>query len=136
MLYLIASRPTVKSQLLLSGFGLRPEHYQAILHQRPPVAWVEVHSENYFSEGGNAITLLEKIRRDYPISLHGVSLSLGSTDELNWSHLKQLRDLMQRVDASLVSEHLAWSSINGHYLHDLLPLPYTEEALNHVATRI
>lgn len=126
----------MKSTLLLTGIGLRAPHYEAVLEQRPDVAWLEVHSENYFGEGGKPLHILEQLRQHYPISLHGVSLSLGSADELNWNHLKKLRDLIQRIDACLISDHLSWSSINGHYLHDLLPLPYTEEALEHISTRI
>jgi uncharacterized protein (UPF0276 family) len=126
----------VKSSLLLTGIGLRTPHYTEFLEKRPSVAWVEVHSENYFAEGGKSLRVLEKVRRDYPISLHGVGMSLGSVDELNWQHLKKLRDLTAYIDPCLLSEHLSWSSIDGQYLHDLLPLPYTEEALNHVVSRI
>lgn len=126
----------MKSSLLLTGIGLRPSHYAEFLENRPGVAWLEVHSENYFGEGGKHLNMLEKIRHDYPISLHGVSLSLGSADELNWQYLKNLRDLINRIDPCLVSDHLSWSSIDGQYLHDLLPLPYTEEALSHVVLRI
>jgi len=126
----------VNSTLQLTGIGLRTAHYTEFLQKRPRVAWLEVHSENYFAEGGRPTHVLESLRQDYPISLHGVSLSLGSTDELNWPHLKKLRDLMARVKPCLVSDHLAWSSIDGHYFHDLLPLPYTEEALDHLVTRI
>lgn len=124
------------SQLLLSGIGLRTPHISEFLEKKPGVAWVEVHTENYFGEGGRPIHMLEKVRQDYPVSLHGVSLSLGSTDELNWHHLTQVKELSKRVDASLVSDHLSWSSYNGQYFHDLLPLPYTEESLEHVAGRI
>ena len=126
----------VKSSLLLTGIGLRPPHYNEFLAKSPGVAWVEVHSENYFGEGGKSLHTLEKIRADYPISLHSVNTSLGSADELNWQHLKKLRELMTRIRPCLVSDHLSWSSIEGHYLHDLLPLPYTEEALSHVINRI
>ena len=99
-------------------------------------ARLEVHSENYFGEGGKPLAVLESIRRDYPISLHGVSMSLGSADELNWQHLKKLRDLVAHINPCLISDHISWSSIDGHYLHDLLPLPYTEETLVHLASRI
>ena len=122
--------------LLLTGIGLRTPHYSEFLEKRPGVAWVEVHSENYFGEGGKPLYFLEKIRQHYPISLHGVSLSLGSSDDLNWSHLKKLRDLIIRINPCLISDHLSWSSINGRYLHDLLPLPYTDESLAHVVARI
>lgn len=126
----------MKSSLLLTGIGLRTKHYVEFLEKRPDVAWVEVHSENYFAEGGKSLHNLEKIRLDYPISLHGVGLSLGSTDELNWQHLKKLRDLTARIDPCLVSDHLSWSSLDGQYFHDLLPLPYTDETLKHMVLRI
>lgn len=124
------------SPLLLTGVGLRAPHYTEFLEKQPPVAWVEVHSENYFAEGGKSLNILSRVRELYPVSLHGVSLSLGSADELNWQHLSKLRDLNTRIDPCLISDHLSWSSIDGQYLHDLLPLPYTEEALNHIVVRI
>ena len=124
------------SQLQLSGIGLRTPHISEFLEKKPDIAWVEVHSENYFGEGGSPIHQLEQVRRDYPISLHSVSLSLGSADGLNWQHLTQLKNLHTRIDACLISDHLSWSSYNGQYLHDLLPLPYTDEALAHIAERI
>jgi len=126
----------MQSPLLLTGIGLRPPHYSQLLAECPRVAWLEVHSENYFGDGGKPLHMLEKIRSHYPISLHGVGLSIGSADELNWNHLKKLRDLTAHVDPCLISDHLCWSSINGHYLHDLLPLPFTEEALQYVVSRI
>ncbi|MGH8580725.1 MAG: DUF692 domain-containing protein [Gammaproteobacteria bacterium] len=95
-----------------------------------------MHSENYFGAGGPPLDYLEQIRSHYPLSLHGVGLSLGSTDEINGRHLHRLKSLIQRFQAGLVSEHLCWSSVAGHYLNDLLSLPYTEEALAHVAARI
>lgn len=126
----------MQSSLLLTGLGLRAPHYADFLTKRPGVAWLEVHSENYFGEGGRDLHVLENIRCDYPISLHGVSLSLGSADELNWQQLKKLKDLSMRIDPCLISDHLSWSSLGGQYFHDLLPLPYTEEALNHIVQRI
>lgn len=126
----------MKTSLLLTGIGLRTEHYSDFLEKRPGVAWVEVHSENYFIDGGRPLRVLEKIRADYPVSLHGVSLSLGSTDELNWQHLKKLRDLVTFINPCLVSDHMSWSSLDGQYMHDLLPLPYTEEALAYLVSRI
>jgi len=127
---------SMKSRLQLTGIGLRAPHYSEFLNEKPDVAWVEVHSENFFGEGGKSLHLLETIRHDYPISLHGVSLSLGSADELNWRHLNQLRHLINRFNPCLVSDHLSWSSINGQYSHDLLPLAYREDVLAHVVTRI
>lgn len=126
----------MNSSLLLTGIGLRPAHYEAVLEKQPSVAWLEVHTENYFGDGGPALQALEKAREHYPISLHGVNLSLGSADELNWHHLKKLKELMLRIEPCLISDHLAWSSIDGQYLPDLLPLPYTEETLAHVIARI
>lgn len=126
----------MQTSLQLSGIGLRTPHEMIFLEKKPSVAWIEVHSENYFGEGGKSLHNLEKIRRDYPVSLHGVSLSLGSADALNWQHLKKLRHLSDRIQPCLISDHLSWSSINGQYLHDLLPLPYTEEALDHISIRI
>lgn len=132
----MCSGEALKSSLRLTGIGLRMPHYTEFIDERPKVAWIEVHAENYFAEGGKALRVLEKLRADYPISLHGVGLSLGSADELNWQHLQKLRDLITRIEPCLVSDHLSWSSIDGQYLHDLLPLPYTEESLQHIVSRI
>jgi uncharacterized protein (UPF0276 family) len=104
--------------------------------RRPAAGWLEVHSENYFSDGGVQVRCLLEIRADYPLSLHGVGLSLGSTDELNRTHLAQLKRAERRFAPGLVSEHLSWSSVGGRFANDLLPLPYTEEACRHVAARI
>lgn len=119
-----------------AGIGLRAEHYQSIQDCWPDIGWVEVHSENYFGAGGWPLKQLEKIRAKYPLSLHGVGLSLGSTDPLNKFHMDKLKQLIARFEPDFVSDHLSWSSIGGHYFNDLLPLPYTEEALNHVAGRV
>ncbi len=126
----------MQSPLKLTGIGLRAPHYAEFLEKRPNVAWIEVHSENYFGEGGQHLNVLETLRHDYPISLHGVSMSLGSTDELNWQYLKKLKDLITRINPCLVSDHLCWNSVDGQYLHDLLPLPYTQETLDHLVPRI
>ncbi len=119
-----------------AGIGLRAQHYRDVLEQRPAAGWLEVHSENYFGAGGAPLHYLERIREHYPLSLHGVGLSLGSADELSATHLEKLRALIARVEPALVSEHLCWSSIGGRYLNDLAPLPYTDEALQHVRARI
>ncbi len=119
-----------------AGIGLRAPHYHDLLDARPDVGWLEVHSENYFGDGGAPLHYLERARELYPISLHGVGLSLGSTDPLNRTHLARLKRLIARIEPGLVSEHLCWSSNEGRYLNDLLPLPYTEEALAHSAARI
>lgn len=119
-----------------AGIGLRAAHYREVLQTHPPVAWWEVHSENYFGDGGPPHYYLERVRATYPLSLHGVGLSLGSADPLNDAHLRALKRLIDRYQPALVSEHLSWSSIGGRYLNDLLPIPYTEEALAHIARRI
>src|SRR4051812_39429108 len=119
-----------------AGIGLRAPHVAHVLAERPAVPWFEVHSENYFADGGPALRALERIRADYPISLHGVGLSLGSTDALDLRHLGRLKSLASRIDPMLVSEHLCWSGVGGRHYNDLLPLPYTEEALEHVCSRV
>lgn len=119
----------------LAGIGLRFPHHQAVVAQRPRVAWFEVHSENYLG-GGAAIRDLETIRRDYPVSLHGVGLSLGGADGLDVAHLGRIVRLAERIEPGLVSEHLSWSVSAGHYLGDLLPLPLTEEALDVVCNNV
>ncbi len=119
-----------------AGIGLRKQHHLDVLEALPQVGWFEAHSENYFSEGGPHIACLERIRAHYPLSLHGVGLSLGSTDPLNREHLERLRRSVARFEPALVSEHLSWSSVGGRFANDLLPLPYTEEALRHVSARI
>ena len=119
-----------------AGIGLRAPHMRELLDTRPPVAWLEVHSENYFAEGGRAVAELLEVRRDYPLSMHGVGLSLGSSDPLDRGHLAKLKRAIGQFSPMLVSEHLCWVSAGGSYFHDLLPLPYTEEALRHVTARI
>lgn len=118
-----------------AGIGLRFPHHQAVLDTRPDVAWLEVHSENYMG-GGPCIRTLESIRRDYPVSLHGVGLSLGSADGLDAAHLERLRELVRRIEPGLVSEHLSWSIVGGTYIADLLPLPMTDEALDFVCRHV
>lgn len=119
-----------------AGIGLRAPHVAQVDAERPRVAWLEVHSENYYADGGPALAALERIRRDYPLSLHGVGMSLGSTDPLDRGHLAKLKRLIARTEPALVSEHLCWSGVGGRHLNDLLPLPYTEEALAHVCARV
>lgn len=120
----------------MAGIGLRSAHVREFLDGRPDVPWLEVHSENYFAAGGAAQAALERIRRHYPLSLHGVGLSLGSVDPLDRAHLKRLRELARRYEPTLVSEHVSWSSIGGRFVNDLLPLPATREALEHMVLRI
>ncbi len=119
-----------------AGIGLRAPHYREVLSTRPAVGWLEVHSENFFGDGGQPLHYLEQVRAHYPLSLHGVGLSLGSTDELNREHLGKLKRLAEHIEPALVSEHLCWSSAGGRYLNDLLPLPYTEEALAVVSAHL
>lgn len=119
-----------------AGIGLRGPHIAELLATKPRLDWLEVHSENYFGNGGRALRQLDHVRADYALSLHGVGLSLGSTDPLNLGHLSKLKGLISRIEPHSVSEHLCWSSIGGRFLNDLLPLPYSEEALITVCRNI
>ena len=118
------------------GVGLRRQHYSYVLETRPKVDWFEVISENFMVAGGRALEVLEGVRANYPIAMHGVSMSIGSTDPLNRSYLRQLRELARRFEPAWISDHLCWTGVAGRNLHDLLPLPYTEEAIRHVVARI
>ena len=118
------------------GVGLRAPHYRAFLEQRPAVDWLEVHSENYLERGGWDAHVLEQLRADYPISLHGVGLGLGSASGFSMEHARRVRDLVQRIDPVLVSEHLCWGAAGSRNLNDLLPMPLTEESLQLVAERV
>ena len=118
-----------------TGIGLRGPHLAAIVAAPPAVGFLEVHPENYMG-GGPALGALERLRRERPISLHGVGLSLGGTDGIDQGHLERLAGLVERLEPVLVSEHLSWSIVEGVYLNDLLPLPYTEEALDLLAAHI
>jgi uncharacterized protein (UPF0276 family) len=111
-------------------------HHDALLSERPDVGWLEAHSENYFADGGAQVDYLVKLAEHYPLSLHGVGLSLGSTDALDREHLRRIRRLVNRFEPCLVSEHVSWGSVGGVHLNDLLPLPYTWEALRHLARRV
>ncbi len=119
-----------------AGLGLRFEHYQEILTNTPAVPWFEVLVENYMGRGGLPHHYLKQICNNYPITFHGVGMSLGSTDPLNTDYLQRLKALIDQYQPVLVSDHLAWVSVNNTYMHDLLPLPYTEESLTHVASRV
>lgn len=122
----------------LSGFGLglRVEHYAEFLDGHPAVDWLEVISENYLVPGGKPLAHLDRIRAEYPMVMHGVSLSIGSTDPLDRDYLRELKALTRRIEPAWVSDHLCWTGVDHHNLHDLLPLPYTEEALRHVSERV
>ncbi|MBR7799171.1 MNIO family bufferin maturase [Undibacterium fentianense] len=119
-----------------NGIGLRTPHYAEFLEKKVAIDWIEVHSENYFGRGGFDLHVLERLARDYPISLHGVGLGLGSAINHSEQHLKQLRDLITRIQPGLVSEHLCWGSISGRHFNDLLPLPLSEDALTLMVERV
>jgi uncharacterized protein (UPF0276 family) len=119
-----------------AGIGLRAEHHAAVLATRPDVGWFEVHSENHFAPADAAHAALDAIRANYPISLHGVGLSLGATDPLDRGHLAKLREAIDRYQPMLVSEHLCWGVAGSRHTNDLLPLPYTREALRHLVNRL
>ncbi|MES1196204.1 MAG: DUF692 domain-containing protein [Steroidobacter sp.] len=118
------------------GLGLRTAHYDAVLADHPDVDWFEVISENYLVPGGKPIHHLERVRRDYPVVMHGVSMSIGSVNPLNMDYLRQLKQLIERIQPAWISDHLCWTGVDNVNLHDLMPLPYTNEALRHVAQRI
>lgn len=118
------------------GLGLRPVYYDDILSTRPPVDWFEIISENYMLAGGRPLAMLERVRACYPIVMHGVSMSLASTDPLDFDYLKQLAALAERIEPAWVSDHVAWTGVHGLTCHDLLPIPFTREALDHIVARI
>lgn len=122
-----------------AGIGLRAPHYQDLLARTERAGtpgFLEVHSENFFGDGGQPLQYLERFREDYALSTHGVGLSLGSTDPLDRTHLEKLKRLVDRFQPRLVSEHLCWVGVGGRFVNDLLPLPYTEESLAHVSARV
>ncbi len=118
------------------GLGLRIDHYDDILAGTPPIDWFEIISENFMVEGGKPRDYLAKFRERFPLVMHGVALSVGSTDPLDWNYLEDLKRLADYVDPPWFSDHLSWAGVHGFRLHDLLPLPYTEETVCHVADRI
>lgn len=120
----------------LAGIGLRTPHYRELLDTLPPTGWLEVHSENYFGDGGQPHHFLTRLRQHYPLSVHGVGLGLGSAAPLEIAHLEKLRTLIERYEPFLVSDHICWGRAEGRHLNDLLPLPYTEEALAHFCERV
>ena len=119
-----------------SGIGLRGPHTAEFLETKPEIAWVEVHSENYLALGGTAFEGLVQVRSQYPVSLHGVGLSLGSADPVDPGHLSRLKQLVDEIDPGLISEHLSWGTIDGRHTNDLLPLPFNAEALDAVCNNI
>lgn len=118
------------------GIGLRTEHYRDFIDTKPAVDWLEVISENYMVPGGKPLAMLDAIRRDHPMVMHGVSLSIGSTDALDHSYLSDLKALARRIEPAWISDHLCWTGVDHHNLHDLLPMPYTEAALDHLVARV
>jgi uncharacterized protein (UPF0276 family) len=118
------------------GLGLRPEHYEEVISQKPPLDWFEIITENYLVDGGKPLYYLDKIRENYPIVMHGVSLSIGSTDPIDFDYLKQVKQLAERIEPIWISDHLCWTGVNQLNMHDLLPLPYTLQVIDHVVDRI
>jgi uncharacterized protein (UPF0276 family) len=118
------------------GLGLRPAHYTALLDARAPLDWLEIISENFMVGGGKPMAMLDRLRADYPMAMHGVALSIGSTDALDRAYLKKLKALADRVDPLWISDHFCWTGVGGHNAHDLLPLPYTEEAVRLLVRKI
>jgi len=126
----------IKYPSLGFGLGLRSPHYSEIIEQKPPIDWFEIISENFFGIPQKPFYDVMKIREAYPMVMHGVSLSIGSSDPLNKDYLKKIKILIQQLEPAWVSDHLCWGSLGGNYFHDLLPLPYTDEAITHVAERV
>ncbi len=122
----------------LSGFGLglRSLHYEDIVTSWPDVDWFEIISEDYLVDGGAPLYYLDQIKERYPLAMHGVSMSLGSMDPLNWDYLRRLKKLMRCVQPVLLSDHCCWTGVDGINLHDLMPMPYTEESVAHISQRI
>lgn len=119
-----------------AGIGLRAIHHQALLDERPPVGWIEAHTENYFHEGGPAVRALERARANYPLSLHGVGLALGSADGIDREHLARVKRAITRFEPALISEHACWGHTGGEHFNDLLPLPYTSEAVELLSRQV
>lgn len=126
----------VKYPSLGFGLGLRIDHYQTVLDTRPAVDWFEVITENYLVPGGKPLHFLRRIREHYPMVMHGVSMSIGSTDPLNLDYLRQVKQLAAELQPAWISDHLCWTQSQGTNTHDLMPLPYTDEALEHVVQRV
>lgn len=127
---------TLAHRALGFGLGLRPQHYEAVLQDRISIDWLEVLTDNYLVPGGRPLHYLARIRERFPLAMHGVALSIGSTDELDRAYLRQVRLLADRFEPAWISDHLCWTGVAGRNTHDLLPLPYTEEVLRHVIERI
>lgn len=119
-----------------AGIGLRAVHHNALLDERPPIGWIEAHTENYFHEGGPAVRALERARANYPLSLHGVGLALGSVDGIDREHLARVKRAIARFEPALISEHACWGHTGGEHFNDLLPLPYTSEAVELLSRQV
>jgi len=135
----VSSSPTANSSGPVpagAGIGLRSAHHEALVRERPAVGWIEVHTENYFHDGGPHLAALVRAREAYPLSLHGVGMGLGSVDPIDRSHLARVARAIERFEPALVSEHACWGSHDGENFNDLLPLPYTDEAVVHLADRV
>jgi uncharacterized protein len=132
----VAQQIMSKPESLGFGLGLRAQHYAEILRNNPPIDWFEVISENYMIPGGQPLRMLDAIAERYPIVMHGVSLSIASTAPLDMDYLAELKKLERRTKPKWISDHLCWTGVHGMNLHDLLPVPYTDEALKHVVSRV
>ena len=126
----------MNQQFLGFGLGLRTKHFSTIIDEQPDVDWFEVISENYMVDGGKPLYFLERIRQNYPIVMHGVSMSIGSVSPINQSYLQKLKQLAQKIEPQWMSDHLCFTTVNGTNSHDLLPMPYTQESLDHLSSRI
>ncbi len=129
-------KPRFDLPLLGIGIGLRTQHYGHVQSERPAIDWFEVITENFLATGGRPLRVLEEVAAHYPVVLHGVSLSIGSTDPLDRAYLAQVAELAARVRPQWISDHVCWTGVAGRNVHDLLPIPYTEAALRHVVARI
>ncbi len=118
------------------GVGLRVPHFQHVVERKPAVDWFEIISENFMDTEGRPMRVLEQVRRDYPVVMHGVAMSIGSTDPLDWDYLKRLKALADRIDVAWMGDHVCWTGVGSHNGHDLYPVPYTEASLRHVVERI
>jgi len=118
------------------GLGLRTDHYQEVLETKPDIDWFEIITENYLVPGGKPLHYLERVREHYPVVMHGVAMSIGGSETLDFTYLEHVKSLANNIEAKWISDHLCWTSFGGHNSHDLLPLPYSAEALDHVVNRI
>lgn len=126
----------IKSQFLGCGIGLRACYYQEILEKLPPIDWFEIITEDFLVPGGRPHFYLDQVRQHYPIVMHGVSLSIAGTDPLNFDYLTKVKQLAKRIEPAWISDHFCWTGVDHLNMHDLLPIPYTEEAINHIVSRI